>query len=136
MSSPSRSTSKPPFPRPPPIPDQCVTDADTRPPPSYDAAEDNEVSFCEGERITGIEEVGEGWWQGVTPRGEMGMFPGACVVCLQRVCVDGLMMCRALGSELCGACGGVGEMTLGGCGRAVLGTGEQILVLHLHKYIA
>lgn len=46
-------------------------------PPSYDAAEDNEVTFREGERITEVEEVGEGWWQGKNPRGEVGMFPGA-----------------------------------------------------------
>ena len=51
--------------------------------PSYDAAEDNEVTFREGERITEIEEVGEGWWQGKNPRGEVGMFPGTfhCTVC-------------------------------------------------------
>lgn len=48
-----------------------------RRPPSYDAAEDNEVTFREGERITEIEEVGEGWWQGKNPRGDVGMFPGA-----------------------------------------------------------
>jgi hypothetical protein len=43
---------------------------------SYDAAEDNEITFREEERITEIEEVGEGWWQGKNPRGEVGMFPG------------------------------------------------------------
>ena len=31
--------------------------------PSYDAAEDNEVTFWEGGHIIEIEEVGEGWWQ-------------------------------------------------------------------------
>ncbi|RXW13890.1 hypothetical protein EST38_g11968, partial [Candolleomyces aberdarensis] len=41
----------------------------------YDAAEDNEVSFAEGERITEIEPASEDWWQGKNPRGEVGLFP-------------------------------------------------------------
>ena len=45
--------------------------------PSYDTAEDNEVTFQEDGCTTEIEEVGEGWWQGKNLRGEVGMFPGA-----------------------------------------------------------
>ena len=29
----------------------------------YDAAEDNEITFREGDTITGIELVSDGWWQ-------------------------------------------------------------------------
>jgi hypothetical protein len=42
---------------------------------SYDAAEDNEISFKEGERITGIEKVDTDWWQG-RAGGKEGLFPG------------------------------------------------------------
>ena len=42
---------------------------------SYDAAEDNEISFKEGDRITSIEKVDEDWWQG-TINGQTGLFPG------------------------------------------------------------
>ena len=41
---------------------------------SYDAAEDNEISFKEGDRITSIEKVDEDWWQG-TVNGKTGLFP-------------------------------------------------------------
>lgn len=43
---------------------------------SYDAAEDNEISFREGYRITEIEPASEEWWQGKNPSGEVGLFPG------------------------------------------------------------
>ena len=43
---------------------------------SYDAAEDNEISFKEGDRITHIEAVSEDWWQGTNPHGNVGLFPG------------------------------------------------------------
>lgn len=43
---------------------------------SYDAAEDNEITFREGEVITEIEPASEDWWQGKNPRGEVGLFPG------------------------------------------------------------
>jgi hypothetical protein len=43
---------------------------------SYDAAEDNEITFREGELITEIEPASEDWWQGKNPRGEVGLFPG------------------------------------------------------------
>ena len=43
---------------------------------SYDAAEDNEISFKEGERITSIERVDSDWWQGKAANGQVGLFPG------------------------------------------------------------
>jgi hypothetical protein len=42
---------------------------------SYDAAEDNELTFKEGDRITQIDKVDENWWQG-TVNGASGLFPG------------------------------------------------------------
>ena len=43
---------------------------------SYDAAEDNELSFREGDRITEIEAASEDWWQGKDKEGNVGLFPG------------------------------------------------------------
>lgn len=43
---------------------------------SYDAAEENEISFREGERIVEIEAVSDDWWQGKMADGSMGLFPG------------------------------------------------------------
>lgn len=43
---------------------------------SYDAAEDNEISFREGDIITEIEPASEDWWQGKNSHGEIGLFPG------------------------------------------------------------
>jgi hypothetical protein len=43
---------------------------------SYEAAEENEVSFVEGELITNIEAPSDDWWSGRNPRGEVGLFPG------------------------------------------------------------
>lgn len=43
---------------------------------SYDAAEENEVSFHEGERIVEIEVASDDWWQGKTADGRVGLFPG------------------------------------------------------------
>ena len=43
---------------------------------SYEAAEENEVSFLEGERIVEIEAVSDDWWQGKTAGGKVGLFPG------------------------------------------------------------
>jgi hypothetical protein len=53
---------------------------------SYEAAEDNEISFLVGDKIVEIEEVGEGWWQGKNPHGDFGMFPGMflLVACLEK----------------------------------------------------
>lgn len=41
----------------------------------YEAEEDNEIPLREGEKITEIEEAGEGWWQGCNSSGKFGMFP-------------------------------------------------------------
>jgi hypothetical protein len=43
---------------------------------SYDAAEDNEITFREGERIIEIEPASEDWWMGKNEQGEIGLFPG------------------------------------------------------------
>lgn len=43
---------------------------------SYDAAEDNEISFKEGDRITDIEAASDEWWQGKDKHGNVGLFPG------------------------------------------------------------
>ena len=42
---------------------------------SYDAGEDNELSFKEGDQITDIEKVDPDWWQGRC-NGQEGLFPG------------------------------------------------------------
>ena len=49
---------------------------------SYDAAEENEISFREGDRITHIEAASEDWWQGRDPRGNVGLFPGQFYACI------------------------------------------------------
>ncbi|KAJ2777691.1 actin binding protein [Coemansia interrupta] len=41
----------------------------------YEAAEDGELSFREGERITHIEFPSSEWWEGVNEKGEYGLFP-------------------------------------------------------------
>jgi hypothetical protein len=41
----------------------------------YDAGEDNEITFSEGQTITDIEFVSDDWWQG-TSGGRHGLFPG------------------------------------------------------------
>lgn len=43
---------------------------------SYDAVEDNEISFTEGQVIVEIEPASEDWWQGTNPAGQVGLFPG------------------------------------------------------------
>jgi hypothetical protein len=43
---------------------------------SYDAAEDNELSFREGDRITEIEAVSDDWWSGRDQHDNVGLFPG------------------------------------------------------------
>lgn len=40
----------------------------------YQADEDNELSLEEGEVLTGVEEIDEGWWTGHGKHGD-GMFP-------------------------------------------------------------
>ena len=47
---------------------------------SYDAAEDNELSFREGDRITEIEAASEDWWQGKDKNGTVGLFPGSLAI--------------------------------------------------------
>lgn len=42
---------------------------------SYEAAEDNEISFVEGDRITHIEPASEDWWSGQDKQGHVGLFP-------------------------------------------------------------
>jgi hypothetical protein len=45
--------------------------------PSYEAAEDNEISFKEGDRILEIEPASEDWWSGRHEgTGSVGLFPG------------------------------------------------------------
>lgn len=46
---------------------------------SYDAGEDNEISFKENDRITDIEEASPDWWTGTAPDGSRGLFPSAYV---------------------------------------------------------
>ncbi|KAJ2397658.1 actin binding protein [Coemansia sp. RSA 2603] len=41
----------------------------------YEAAEEGELSFSEGERITHIEFPSSEWWEGVNEKGEYGLFP-------------------------------------------------------------
>lgn len=43
---------------------------------SYQAGEDNELSFAEGDRITEIEAASDDWWQGKDQHGNTGLFPG------------------------------------------------------------
>jgi len=45
----------------------------------YEAAEDNEIGFTEGDKIINIEKVDTDWWQG-TCKGKTGLFPAAYVV--------------------------------------------------------
>ena len=44
--------------------------------PSYDRAEENELSFREGDKIIEIEAASEDWWQGKDAHGNVGLFPG------------------------------------------------------------
>ena len=41
----------------------------------YEAAEQGEIGFAEGEMIEEIDQVDEGWWKGKNVRGEEGLFP-------------------------------------------------------------
>lgn len=44
---------------------------------SYEAAEDNEISFAEGDKIIHVDtEVSDDWWEGTTASGATGLFPG------------------------------------------------------------
>ncbi|XP_018330973.1 drebrin-like protein [Agrilus planipennis] len=41
----------------------------------YQAADDTEITFDPGDIITNIDQVDEGWWQGLGPDGTYGLFP-------------------------------------------------------------
>ena len=41
----------------------------------YEKAEDNEIELAEGEYVTEIDMIDEGWWMGTNVRGERGLFP-------------------------------------------------------------
>lgn len=41
----------------------------------YQAADDTEISFDPDDVITHIEQIDEGWWQGLAPNGVYGLFP-------------------------------------------------------------
>jgi len=41
----------------------------------YDAAEENEISFKEGDLIVEIEAASDDWWQGKDGAGNVGLFP-------------------------------------------------------------
>ena len=56
---------------------------------SYDAAEDNELTFREGDRIVEIEAASDEWWQGKDKHGAVGLFPGKELVLLLCACVFG-----------------------------------------------
>ncbi|KAG7735470.1 hypothetical protein KL932_004418 [Ogataea haglerorum] len=46
----------------------------------YEAAEDNEIGFAEGETIVDIKFVDEDWWLGTNAAGKSGLFPATYVV--------------------------------------------------------
>ena len=41
----------------------------------YEKAEDNEIELVEGDIVTDIDMIDEGWWMGTSSRGERGLFP-------------------------------------------------------------
>ncbi|XP_037031899.1 drebrin-like protein [Bradysia coprophila] len=41
----------------------------------YQAADDSEITFDPGDVITHIDQIDEGWWQGLGPDGSYGLFP-------------------------------------------------------------
>ncbi|XP_018026771.1 drebrin-like protein A isoform X2 [Hyalella azteca] len=41
----------------------------------YQASDNTEISFDPSEIISNIEQIDEGWWQGVSPSGNFGLFP-------------------------------------------------------------
>lgn len=41
----------------------------------YEKAEDNEIELVEGDLVTDIDMIDEGWWMGTSSRGERGLFP-------------------------------------------------------------
>ncbi|GFY39793.1 drebrin-like protein [Trichonephila inaurata madagascariensis] len=49
----------------------------------YQAADDTEISFDPDDIITHIEQIDEGWWQGLAPDGSWGLFPANYVELLE-----------------------------------------------------
>lgn len=49
----------------------------------YDAQEDNELTLREGEILTAIDQVDEGWWSATGPSGATGLFPANYVELLE-----------------------------------------------------
>ncbi|KAF5269935.1 hypothetical protein FQR65_LT05734 [Abscondita terminalis] len=49
----------------------------------YQAADDTEITFDPGDIITNIDQVDEGWWQGLGPDGTYGLFPANYVELIQ-----------------------------------------------------
>lgn len=41
----------------------------------YQAADESEITFDPGDVITHIDQIDEGWWQGLGPDGAYGLFP-------------------------------------------------------------
>ena len=41
----------------------------------YQAADETEISFDPGQLITHIDQIDPGWWQGLDPDGNYGLFP-------------------------------------------------------------
>lgn len=41
----------------------------------FDLADDSEINFDPGDVITHIDQIDEGWWQGLGPDGSYGLFP-------------------------------------------------------------
>ena len=39
------------------------------------AVDETEITFDPGDILTNIEQIDEGWWQGVSPSGQFGLFP-------------------------------------------------------------
>ena len=62
---------------------------------SYDAAEENEISFREGERIVDIEAMSDNWWQGKMADGSVRLFPGILLLVpmLARVSLPDVVNC-------------------------------------------
>ena len=41
----------------------------------YDAADDNELTLREGDVLTNVDQVDEGWWSATDAQGNVGLFP-------------------------------------------------------------
>ena len=55
------------------------------------------MNLLEGDIITDVEEIDEGWWTGVGPGGKSGLFPCKSFVC----CLFRFVMTELWFSELC-----------------------------------